>query len=640
MYGTNPFLERRSERTRSDQEFVKLFSPKILERLGDEAFRGAVHVFRSPPGGGKTTLLRAFTPGILRAFFNARHAPEMAESFQRLVARSVLDADEGPNVLGVLLSCASGYADLPSGASTDSDGLFRALVNCRIVLRALRNLAALLGRSTTEEMSDVTIELGGDLAAELSIPTDLSVAELVRWAEGQERAVYAGIESGLHADAGEHPISLQFDGILWLQSVRFVCDGKLIAPSRLLMIDDVHKLKRRQRTIFIEELTELRPTMAVWLAERSIVLGEDLLAPGARQGRDLYEHDLDDMWGGPRGQHQFIAFAQNVLDRRMDDQDLIPRGSFTQYLRSHFVRDELRTEVTSGLNLFRARAAEHADKPRYSEWLARAERSLSETTLDALRELYVTHILLVRDAAKRQMALELAPLSVDELADRDNSQVQGAAEIFMHEELHIPYYFGIDRVCVLATSNIDELLSIAAALYDGLVAKQILRKPELLLSPSEQERLIKEVASRKREFIPKNHAEGSRVQRLLDGIGSFCWDRTFLPNAPYAPGVTGVRLAALEFTKLDPDRTNQPPQLKTLRRVLSECVAENLLTARPSSATTGRDGGTIFYLNRTLCAHYDLPLQMGGWQDVPVERLVAWMEKGRQPDRKLRLELA
>jgi hypothetical protein len=85
---------------------------------------------------------------------------------------------------------------------------------------------------------------------------------------------------------------------------------------------------------------------------------------------------------------------------------------------------------------------------------------------------------------------------------------------------------------------------------------------------------------------------------------------------------------------------NQPPQVKTLLRVLSECVAENLLGTRPSAATTGRDGGTIFYLNRTLCAHYDLPLQMGGWQDVSVERLVEWMEKGRKPDRKMRLELA
>src|SRR5581483_11791555 len=138
-YRANPFLERMSERT-SDQEFVRLFSPIILERLAEDAFDGAVHIFRSPPGGGKTTLLRAFTPAALRAFWNARHVQEMNESHQRLIARGVMHEENGPQLLGVLLSCASGYADLPPGATNAQDGLFRALFDCRIVLRALRSL--------------------------------------------------------------------------------------------------------------------------------------------------------------------------------------------------------------------------------------------------------------------------------------------------------------------------------------------------------------------------------------------------------------------------------------------------------------------------------------------------------------------
>src|SRR5580700_11294656 len=123
-YRANPFLDRMSERTTSDQEFVRLFSPKILERLADDAFEGAVHIFRSPPGGGKTTLLRAFTPMALKAFWNARRSPDMSESHKTLLARGVLDEHEGPRLLGVLLSCASGYADLPPGAALAQEGLF------------------------------------------------------------------------------------------------------------------------------------------------------------------------------------------------------------------------------------------------------------------------------------------------------------------------------------------------------------------------------------------------------------------------------------------------------------------------------------------------------------------------------------
>src|SRR5260370_16514054 len=127
-YRANPYLERMSERT-SDQEFVRLFSPRIIERLPEDAFEGAVHVFRSPPGGGKTTLLRAFTPTALKAFWNARSVNEIDGSYQRLLLRHIFDPRTGPQLLGVFLSCASGYADLPPRPSPPQEGLFRALLN-------------------------------------------------------------------------------------------------------------------------------------------------------------------------------------------------------------------------------------------------------------------------------------------------------------------------------------------------------------------------------------------------------------------------------------------------------------------------------------------------------------------------------
>ena len=168
-YRANPFLERMSEKT-SDQEFVRLFSPKILERLEEDAFNGGVTLFTSPPGGGKTTLLRAFTPLALRAFWNARLAPEMSESYQRLVSHGVLHETSGPQLLGVSLSCASGYADLPPGALMAQEGLFRALLDCRVVLRALRSLASLLGHASSDQLGNVRLEYGA-LAQDLrSIP--------------------------------------------------------------------------------------------------------------------------------------------------------------------------------------------------------------------------------------------------------------------------------------------------------------------------------------------------------------------------------------------------------------------------------------------------------------------------------------
>ncbi len=50
------------------------------------------------------------------------------KSFQKLVNRGVLSEGDSPQLLGVFLSCASGYADLPSSEGLQQEGqslLFR-----------------------------------------------------------------------------------------------------------------------------------------------------------------------------------------------------------------------------------------------------------------------------------------------------------------------------------------------------------------------------------------------------------------------------------------------------------------------------------------------------------------------------------
>jgi hypothetical protein len=632
-YNANPFLERMSERTTSDMEFVRLFSPKILDKLAEDAFDGAVHIFRSPPGAGRTTLLRAFTPPALRAFWAARTRQGLSESFQRLLKLGVLSENDSPQLLGVFLTCASGYADLPPGESFQQAGLFRALLDCRIVMRALRSVAAVLGFSSQDKLAEILLDhdsvpdLGG-------IPRLSNAKELASWAEDQEQRVYGQLDAFAGQINEDNTLHVRFEGVLWLQSVKFFYEDRSVAPKRLLMIDDLHKLRHKQRALLIDELTVMRPAIPVWLSERTVALGPGLLSQGAREGRDLRTYNLDDMWSGPKGPSQFTAYAQNILDRRMTNQDTVPVRSFAQCLREEVSVKEVQSQIMAGIELFREEVQRHHEKARYAEWLSRAEKYTTEPSMDALRELYVTRILLQRDQSKRQMSLDLA-LTTEEFEDRDSSQVRGAADIFMHEELKIPYYFGLDRLCIMSTNNVEELLSLAAALYVGIQHKLVLRKEEMILSPVEQERLLMDAANRKRQFIPSSHTEGTRAQRLLDSIGTYCFKMTFMLNAPYAPGVTGVRLSRTELAKLTAPSKPLGQFGSLLLRVLAECVAENLLVPRESAASTSRDSGTVFYLNRTLCAHYRLPLQMGGWQDVLASEMLKWMERRLTPTRTL-----
>jgi hypothetical protein len=637
-YRANPFLQRMSEQTTSDQEFAQMFSPKLLDLIDEQTFQGAVHIFRSPPGGGKTTLLRAFTPLALRSFWNSPHLDEMKEAYQRLVALGALrlDAhDGGVQVLGIHLSCASGYADLPPGASEAQEGLFRALFNCRVVLRALRSLGLLLGLTSIEQLDEVHLQYDNSARDLNSIPTNVSPRELANWAEQRERIVYGALDSIAGVRTDGLPTDVRFESVLWLQSVTFHHQSKAIAPRRILMIDDTHRLRRKQHALLLQEMIEARPIIPVWIAERTIALSDELLSQGTREGRDVHYYTLEELWNLPRGQAQFLSFAQNVLDRRLHFQNDIPRGSFAQFLSNSIDSDEFRAKLLEGGEQIRAQIERYQSNSRYVEWLTVVKELLLHPSLDNLLELYVLRILILRDHTKRQMSLELAPLSAEELEQRDTSQVKSAAEIFMHEEIGIPYYFGIERLCTLATSNIEELLFLAADLYEALQAKEVLRKQPLRLSPLEQEKILCKSGDERLEFVPKNHSEGTRAKQLLEAIGSFCRERTFLPTAPYAPGVTGVRLSQSELAMLQSDLPTRREERLTLKRVLAECVAENLLLARPSSATTGRESGTIFYLNRSLCAGFGLPLQLGGWQDVALETLVQWMERGRTPQRKL-----
>ena len=327
----------------------------------------------------------------------------------------------------------------------------------------------------------------------------------------------ASLNSIAGAPDAAAPTQVRFEAALWLQTVRFIQNGKTVAPKRLLMIDDIQKLRKSQRTLLVDELVTLRPVIPIWLASRSIAFADEFLSQGARDGRDVRDYPLEELWGSGRSSQQFVTFAQNILDRRFALQTAVPGGSFGQYLADSLNAREIEEAYPEARARFRDEARRHRNSMRYSEWFAKVEHQPAVIDTDSLFDLFVTRILVARDATTRQLSLELTPLSKDELEERDSSAVQGAAEIFSNFELKVPYYFGMDRLCAMATSNVEELLTLAAALYEGMKAKQVLRRqtqPQLLAR--EQEKRLREAAGRKRDFIPRSHTEGTRAQRLLD----------------------------------------------------------------------------------------------------------------------------
>jgi hypothetical protein len=142
----NPFKIRATEYIESDETFVRLFSPNVLEILSNKDIWNKPLIIRSAPGGGKSSLLRLFTPRALLTVYKLRTREHTKDLYDRLHQLEAIN-ENGPLVLGIYLSCSNSYAALED---LDIDNikkqrLLLSLINARIVLSALHGTLSLKG---------------------------------------------------------------------------------------------------------------------------------------------------------------------------------------------------------------------------------------------------------------------------------------------------------------------------------------------------------------------------------------------------------------------------------------------------------------------------------------------------------------
>ena len=145
----NPFRLRRAENIDTDTTFLSLFEPGILDVIAESGLPETVQLIRSAAGGGKTSLLRLFTPSVLRRLYMRR--VEDQDLFSRLNDLGAID-DHGPKLLGVSLLCGRNYAVLEDLRLelTVRTRLFLGLLNARIILAVLRSALSLPGNVNTQ----------------------------------------------------------------------------------------------------------------------------------------------------------------------------------------------------------------------------------------------------------------------------------------------------------------------------------------------------------------------------------------------------------------------------------------------------------------------------------------------------------
>ena len=619
----NPFSIRAAQRSISDEEFVKLFGSGVFDvmREIENPWDGLVFL-RSAPGGGKTTLLRLLTPRPLELVRRLVDTSQVKSTHDRLLKAGAI-SPTGALILGSMVVFTTEYRELAEYDRGNS--LFRELVSARIVVSVLRTLLERSERVYPRDLETISVEWEPDSGA--TIPAEASGRELYEWASEIEDGFYERMD-----DLGEPSPAkgghARLDGLTWFAKAKIRDVNGPVTAKRVLLLDEVQRLSREQRSSLIGYLTNARENCGIWVAERLEALTHsELLSEGALEQRDYQkEIQLERRWRGSRTR-TYAKFVEQIADLRAAKAEGFEELGFYSRIAENDDMARWGPIYEGACENIRQRIEEMVrGERRYREWIESAAQVEGSAWERALRW-RMTQILVEQDVGRAQGELPFIVLTGDEFQDRA-SRIVEAAEHFLRTELRAPVYFGRDAIAGVSSSNVDQYLEVAGELFAEILAKfSGPRDRPSLLTTDRQDAIIRRVAKQRWEGLVRALPRGADARQLLLAIETYSRQQTFRPTAPYAPGITGIAITMAERKVLIDNPGGRAKHLSKLRDVLTSLVAHNLLIPYLNRQQGGRSL-VVFYLNRLLCVQFGLPLGRGGWRHRPLEELNAWLEKG------------
>ena len=625
----NPFRIRASQRSVKDEEFVKLFGSGAFEvmREIENPWDGLV-LLRSAPGGGKTTLLRLLTPRPLELTRRLIENPQVKSTHDGLLRNGAVSAG-GSEIFGTMVVFTTEYREL--AAHDRGNSLFRELLNSRIVISVLR---ALLERSERDYPRDLhTISIEWEPESSATIPAQADGRALFKWASTIENGFYDRMD-----DLGD-PAPVQggharLDGLTWFSKAVISDVNGPVTTKRVLLLDEVQRLAREQRSSLIEYLTNARETCGIWVAERLEALNHrELLSEGALEQRD-YEKviQLERRWTGARGR-TYAKFVEQIANLRAAKAEGFEERDFYSWIAEEDDTARWGPRYEDACGKIRQRIEQRSGAgERFRTWIEAAARFEGTPWQRALRW-RKTEIVVERDVRQPQAELFLLALPEEEF-DLRAVRIERAAEHFLRTEIGAPVYFGREALAGVSSWNVDQYLEVAGELFAEIAAKfSGPRDQPNALTTDRQDAIIRHVARLRWDGLIRRLPQGTAAKQLLLAIQEYCREQTFRPTAPYAPGVTGIAITMAERAFLIDSPDEKIKHLAKLRDILTSLVAHNLLTPTLDHQQGGRPV-VVFYLNRLLCVQFGLPLGRGGWRHRPLDELNTWLRRGStgQPD--------
>ncbi len=626
----NPFFKRASEFFEPDPLFIKLYSIDSLNVFFSDVNKlwNELNIIRSSPGGGKTTLLRLFTPNVLKAIVANKNQDDIKEIYNILTGYEIISNDS-PQVVGTIISFIDEYTELDYLDINEigKTRLFYSLLNSKITISILRSICHLHDLSFPDNLEQIQLVSNEHLPLSLSKATNGK--ELVEWAYEIEAKICDEIDSLFSEDTS----APGFDSLFILKvltQANILVNGKPLEKRVLLMFDDVHNLSTNFRMKLMKHIVDIRSNIHIWISERLQALTmSEIFSDGQIEGRDLSIIDLEKHWRDKPS--KFAKFAKNVANKRVLSASENEISSFDGCLSEKF-SDETISQINEAKGILIDELCKLKENSRYSNWIESRENS-SLSGLEELIEWRTLKILIKRDQNKQQKSLNFFELTEDELNEQDGSDVKKAASLFLSKDYNIPYYFGFDTLTRLGSCNIEQFLSISGEIYEIIVSKYFTnnyfnRTKGLSVSPEEQERIINKIAENKFKQLNRRISNSSEVLKFIEAIGKHSQDETYLENAPISPGVNGIAISMDDRNHLNKlILENALGPYKNLAKIIASCISFNLLEVRLNYRCKGKEW-MVLYLNRLLCAKYKLPLNYGGFREKKLIDLATWVSNG------------
>jgi len=628
----NPFYTRASDNFDSEEKFIKLFSPEILSVFAEHPIWNAVNILRSSPGGGKTTLLKIFTPRVLAAIKSTKNHDDHAKDlFGYLSDLRVFDSKGNSAIASSLMSFSEEYTTLEYLHLKEDQKLrlFCSALNIRIVLSVLNSICVTKEMSYPGDLKRITIseQLNSDVPVELR--SLKNGRELFEWASVAEERITDQINSIYTIDPTSIAGGDSFYTLDFLTSSNLRLDGSPLDLRVIVMLDDVQNLSSTQRNFLLQSIINRRPSVNTWVSERLKALTMDeLLSEGSLAGRDNNIIVLENFWAKRFG--QFEKFSKSVANRRVEVA-FENKTDFASFLSTK-MSNKYVSIIKDALQKVEARIKNnYGSKSKYLPWIKSVDE-ITDDDYEKLIEWRALEILIFRDSNKKQQTLAFEELDEEALELQNGNDVKVAAQLFLHEEFKIPFYYGISTICRLASSNIEQFLNIAGQLFDVIQTNGVKRiidsNHQLALEPEKQEDVIKKIVNVRWKHLSTNVPMFDSVKKVMDSIGEYCYTETYVPNAWNSPGINGIAITMAQRSEIkDKILKDKNNPYYNLARCLTICISYNLIDYKLNYKCKGKEW-MILYLNRIYCAKYKLPLNNGKFKEKTLKDLLGWMTNG------------